>query len=271
MTPVGRCITFLVCTLPVHAVFAGSVSVSLAESRGACRVINLPRWTAPPVPVDSYPSEWPDLVRDMESELTFRTFDGGVLVGLSCKLHPTKGLRVLSPDKYAINLATGKVRIGTEVEWDNADAYVGYRDSTMRAGHVMEPGDRLVYRGREFRRAGPKWPTFSQDSARLSQDGSYLAVSSWDGESLGGGDMVSSHPLDDGNYYVTVYDTNSGVQIFALKGHFHDVTPEEIFQPTVWISKRCYVLILDKARMRRFVFCDVDKTTQRRRRVISAR
>lgn len=171
---------------------------------------------------------------------------------------------MFSPDKYAINLDTRKVRQATEVEWDNADAYVGYRDSTMQAGHNMEPSDRLIYKGREFRRAGAKWPMYSQDSARLSQDGSYLAVNSWDGDSLGGGDMVSSHPLDDGNYYVSVYDTNSGGQVLALKGHFRDVVPEDLFSRSVWISKRRYVFILDTERMRRFVFCDVDKRTQSR-------
>jgi hypothetical protein len=166
---------------------------------------------------------------------------------------------VFSPDKYAINLATGKVRKATEVEWDNADAYVSYRDSTMQAGHVMTPNDQLIYKGREFRRAGAKWPMLSEYGARLSQDGSYLAVNSWDGESLGGGDMVSSHPLDDGNYYVNVYDTSSGVQVFALKGHFHDLVPDDLFWRSVWISKRCYILILDTERMTRFVYCDVDK------------
>lgn len=136
-----------------------------------------------------------------------------------------------------------------------------YRDSTLQAGRDMRPEEPLFYKGQEFPRRGTRWPILSEHAARLSPDGSFLAVDGWDGEVNAGGDLAdifnSGHI--EGNYYVDIYAVASATVVLSLSGHFKNVDPLDLFRRSAWISKRYYILPLDYLKMDRFVLCDVQQ------------
>jgi hypothetical protein len=129
---------------------------------------------------------------------------------------------------------------------------------------VMKEKDSLTYRGLEFLPSGVRWPLASDRVSRLSPDGNYLAVNSWDGTEGGGGDLPSfgSGGRTDGHYFVDVYNTNSGGFLFSVKGHFHNYTalPNDLFRMSAWISARYYVLPLDGYHLNDMLLCDVSKS-----------
>jgi hypothetical protein len=234
-------------------------------SKGACKEIRLPDWEPPPdLPG---PRGWGALLMDapLTSDLDFRSGDGGVLVGLLVvPNYPNAGPRPYSPAKYRIDPATGRIRKATEGEWDRAEPFFVYRDSTLPAGLDMNPEKHLIYKGKEFVRRGAQWPLPSEDAARLSPDGSFLAVNSWDGEMkicpelapLGCRDRIQ------GTYYVEIYDAASASLILSLSGQFQGVEPLALFLRSAWASKNFYFLPLDTVKMNRFVFCDVEKAAK---------
>ncbi len=257
----------LCCVLQAHGLFAGSVTVSLANSKHACRVISLPKWKAPELPPDTY--EWSVFLHSSPglADWDFREGNVEILVGVFAVPehppdYPKPWPRFYSPTKYAIGLSTGRIRKATEGEWVTAKPLHALRQSPLRAGQVMKKKDRLVYQGREFRKRGTEWPSLSEEVGRLSQGGAVLAVNSWDGQiNIGGGGMEYLFGWDtsDGNYYVEVYETDSGRLVLALIGHFHHTEPDPLFRSAGWISNRYYMFPLDQLRMNRFVFCDVGK------------
>jgi hypothetical protein len=239
-----RSIVLAVASFSVHTVYAGSVTVSLANARNACRVISLPKWDSAPPPAGS--------------ELAFRAHDNGMLVGLS---FPEVEFRVYSPSKYAVDLRTGKIRKASEEEWQSAEQYRSVRDWKALPGITTQPNERLNYRGKEFRKRGAKWPDGTEEASRLSGDGNKLAVYSWDGVDYPGGDLASlDRARIKGNYYVDVYDTASGLVLFSLDGRFRGIAPWKLFRGSAWITDRIYVLPLDGNRMNRFVLCDLKQT-----------
>jgi hypothetical protein len=202
----------------------------------------------------------------INSDWDFRSFDGGVLVGF-WGFHfyanfPQNEPPLYSPDKYAINLSSGKVRRATERQWEQAERYVPMRDSTLR---TIVPSERLIYRGKTFTRRGAKLPPSYEDAARASQDGAFLAVNGWDGivgaEGSWDDPVLFGRDFSKGNYYVDVYDVNSATIAFSLTGHFSGVSsdPNGLFRASGWFSKRYYVFPLDRLQMNRFVVCDMNK------------
>lgn len=122
----------------------------------------------------------------------------------------------------------------------------------------MDPEKHLIYKGKEFVRRGTQWPLYSEDAARLSPEGGFLAVNSWDGEmkicpelALGCRDRIQ------GNYYVEIYDAASATLALSPSGQFQGVEPLDLFSRSAWASNRYYVLPLDTANMNRFVLCDL--------------
>jgi hypothetical protein len=269
VTPLRAATTAIV--LYACALRGAGVTVSLADSRGACREVSLPKWKSPALPVNSY--DWSYLLHGSptQSDWDFRAFEGGVLVGLyvipNYVTSMERGPRRYSAVKYAIDTATGKVRRVTEGEWADAKPYLPLRDSPLGSGLVMRPTDRLTFHGRDFARRGAQWPLTSQDAARVSQDGAFLAVNGWDGYVSIGGDLASWPGNGDhsqGNYYSDVYDVGSGTIAFSITGHFSGARsdPQMLFMSSGWFSKRYYVFQLDHEQMNRFVVCDVAKIAQ---------
>jgi hypothetical protein len=255
---------------PACALFGASVTISPANARNACRVISLPRWKPAALPPGGY--DWSHYLIGAPSvaDWDFRSLDGGVLIGLSIHLdqYPPPWPVLYSPDRYAADLTTGRVRKASETEWRGAEPWVSFRKSALRSGLVMKEKDRLAYKGREYPHTGIKWPTVSEDASPVSKTENYLAVNSWDGEEGGGGDLPSfgSGGRTRGHYFVDVYDTNSGSLLLSVKGHFHDFTalPNDLFRSSAWISTRYYMLPLNSEHLNKLLICDASKAAAAR-------
>ncbi len=245
--------------LSVHPLLAESVTVNVAPDPKACTIVHLPSWKKPVMPSWTH-SDW---LGGMRCDLDFRSFDGGVLVGASCRPEP-KLEQVYSPSKYAVYFGTGRVRKATEDEWNHADPYLNFRVTANRLGYNFKPDQKLIYQGKEFAKTGAKWP-FAFGISHVSQDGSFLAVNSWDGIQASNGDdsPILGREYLDGQYFVDVYNVASGRRILAIDGHFHGVGPDEMFRNSAWISKRYFVLPLDWTnKLRNFVICDVERASR---------
>ncbi|HEY3936472.1 MAG TPA: hypothetical protein VGL97_03540 [Bryobacteraceae bacterium] len=96
-------------------------------------------------------------------------------------------------------------------------------------------------------------------AGRISQDGSFLAVNSWDGIIAISEPLMFGRRQFDGHYYVDIYNVDSGQKALAVSGEFHGVDPHIFFEKSAWISKYYFVLPLDGELVhRRFIICDVE-------------
>jgi hypothetical protein len=232
---------------------APSVTVSMEGSKGACKEITVPEWQ--PRPDLPGPLGWAHLLQvNSMSDLDIRAVDGGVLVGVFVLPNdPDPGPKAYSPSKYRVDLATGQVRNATENEWAGMQPSSMYRRS-------MQPGNRaIVYEGKQFVRRGTQWPIRPEHAARLSPDGTFLVVNSWDGEMKLCPELL---PLGcqtriQGTYYVDIYDAESATLALSLEGQFQGFDPSDLFWRSAWASKDFYVLPLDSVKLNRFVFCDI--------------
>ena len=248
-------------TFQATALLAGSVTVSLGNARNACTVINLPHWKPAPIPPPSH--DWtyvlvtlPDL-----ADWDFRQFDGGILVGLFARGKDSQPEpRYYSPDKYAVSLPRGKVQKAAESQWEGAEPYVIVRDAKLPRGTALRPNSPLILDGDVYQPRGPKWPEGGTiDAARVSSDAGFRAVNSWDGEEVGGGDLsFPGGERSDGNYYVDIYDNTTKRLALSLTGHFHNVTVDNLFYRSAWISNRFYLFPLNE-KANRFVLCDMER------------
>jgi hypothetical protein len=132
------------------------------------------------------------------------------------------------------------------------------RDAKLPRGTVLKPNAPLVLDGDVYRQRGPRWPVvYSVDASRVSLDGSFRALNSWDGVECCGGDLsFPGGERIDGNYYVDIYDTSSKQQVLSLTGHFNNITADKLFGTSAWISSRYYLFPLNEE-ANRFVLCDM--------------
>jgi hypothetical protein len=250
----------------------GTITVSLDASKGACKEIHLPEWPAPSgLPQDPI-NAWDSLVREIRlSGLDFRAEGtGALLVGLFVTpLGVNKTLPpIYSPAKHRLDLSTGKVQQAQDGEWESSTALSPYRDSTVRAID-MKPEYKLIYNGKEFPKRGAQWPLRAESAARLSPDGNFLTINSWDGSmqacpSLPLTEFLCREQIE-GLYYFDIYNTRSAAPVLLLSGKFHRLNPDDLFERSTWISGRYYVLPLDSDKMARFVVCDLDQADSRER------
>jgi hypothetical protein len=255
-----RSAVILVAALHTGALLDGAVTFSRASERDACTVITLPRWKAAPRPSPSY--DWSHVLLALPnlSDWDFRQLDGGILVGLFTHAESYKPeWRSYSPDKYAVSLPSGHVQKASNSVWDNAEPDALIRDAKLLTGAALKPNAPLALGGDVYQKKGAKWPTAWPDSARVSQDGAFLALNSWDGEmwsatdipGLGGGRI-------DGDYYVDIYDIRSKRLALSLTGHFHNVPVDNLFGISAWISNRYYLFPLNEEASH-FVICDMKR------------
>jgi hypothetical protein len=93
--------------------------------------------------------------------------------------------RDYSPNKFWVNLRSGKVREATRAEWDSG---VLVRQSSPVRGPFFETQteenvrseEGVLFQGKLFRKSGPQWPLPGQH-ARISPDEKWIAVQSWAG------------------------------------------------------------------------------------------
>jgi hypothetical protein len=238
--------------LSIQGIAGENVSVKITPDPEVCTVIHFPRWKEPRVPISF---NWgPDMDYDLRSAA------GGILAGVFCR-YGGSGVPVYSPSKYAVSFGSRQVRKVTETEWEHSDSYLRFRVDANSHDHWPYPDStKLVYLSKEYPKSGSKWP-ISLNFSRLSQDGRFLAVNSWDGVAYSAdeGSLFGKDHFD-GNYYVDIYDVASAQRILLVQGEFHGVQPEDMFSRSAWISKSLYVLPLDwQHKLRKFVICDIQR------------
>jgi hypothetical protein len=242
--------------LSVTVARSETVTVEVTPNRKACTVVNMPRWKVPVMTPGEGP--WGENARfGFQCDLDFRSSDGGIQVGSYCQPGRFTG-RVYSPSRYAISFGSGRIRRAAESEWDHADPYLNFRESPVNPIYALKDDAPIPYQGKPFAKTGSKWCEYPQFAGDVSQDGSLLAVNSWDGIIAVPELLMPGRRQFDGHYYVDLYDVASGHRILTVKGEFHGVNPHDLFIKSAWISKHYFVLPLDgETAHRRFVICDV--------------
>jgi len=261
---VPRPVFLFFASLQATALLAGSVTVSLGDARNACTVISLPHWKPASLPPSSPSTDWTYVLVALPalSDWDFRQFEDGVLIGLFARAKAFQPEpRYYSPGRYAVSLPSGKVQKEAESQWASAEPYAIVRDSKLPRGPELSPKSPLILDGETYRPRGPKWPEGSGtlDAARVSLDGQFRALNSWDGEEGGGGDL--SFPgggHNEGSYYVDIYDSTSRRLVLALRGHFQGTPVSNLFHKSTWISSRFYLFPLNEE-ANRFVLCDMER------------
>ena len=170
--------------------------------------------------------------------------------------------RNYSPNKSWVDLRSGRVRDATQPEWDSG---VLIRQSFRARGPYFEPepangvasGDAVLLQGKLFRKSGPQWP-LSAEYARVSPDGNWIAVQSWDGKNYANGNIPLLGPHGgSGEFFIDLYGVSSGRRFASIAGEEHDtLEADEPLGPTFWLESRYFILKLG-SHLEKMLVCEV--------------
>lgn len=165
-----------------------------------------------------------------------------------------------SVNKFWVDLGNSmRVRAAQEDEWKAAPAAPIAGERLEAATAEQRTNDEYIFRGRAFRKSGPKW-ALSGDDARVSPNARWIAVQSWNGTDYRDGDSVLSiiPPLDiSGRFFVDLYDVASGEKLIGLDGIDRDFTTGDApLHSTFWLDSRYFILPLGTFREKLLV-CEV--------------
>jgi hypothetical protein len=170
--------------------------------------------------------------------------------------------RDYSPNKFWVNLRTGRVRAATQVEWNSG---VLVRQSFRARGPYFElepengapSGDAVLLKGKLFRKSGPQWP-LSAKHARVSPDGNWIAVQSWEGKNYANGDIPLFAPRGGhGKFFIDLYEVSSGQRFALIAGQQHDtLRADEPLIGTFWLESRYFILQLG-SHLEKMLVCEV--------------
>jgi hypothetical protein len=170
--------------------------------------------------------------------------------------------RDYSPNKFWMNLRTGRVRTAAQAEWDSG---VLVRQSFRGRGPYWEPepengvrsGDAVLLRGKLFRKSGSQWP-LSAEHARVSPDGNWIAVQSWEGKNYANGNIPLLGPHGgSGKFFVDLYGVSSGRRFASIDGEEHDtLEADEPLGLTFWLESHNFILKLG-SHLERMLVCEV--------------
>jgi hypothetical protein len=248
----------LACLAFTHA-SAATVTLSVEKSKGACRVISLPRWSGleyPRMMLNSSGPRWPDPAAYNRPGLLFRTTGRLVLVGLvaviaNAEMFPQKVNPAVHPDRFAIDLERSTMRLATDEEWRSS-------------APLHQPKWQMETRFKEFRGIEAARPPFEPGGAQISEDGRYMADSQWKGRF---GPSCADfcfppifHRPYGGVFFVNAYDKSGAIK-FSMEGRIHgDIDYlNELFQRPGWLSSRYYLFPLDESAWNEFALCDVER------------
>lgn len=195
-------------------------------------------------------------------------FETEVMVSAFVRLQ-TGGERLDSLSHYGFSLNQGStVRPVSRTEWERGDPLTQIRLAVPGPSlaapspdfRVTEIG--LVHKGRTYAKSGARWTNMGTTPTRISLDGRYLAMFSFEGN-------VASYKTFDwslptwlgspikGTYFVDVYNTESAQRALAIRGSFRVVSPDDIQASSFWLKRHYYVLPLSVDGMKKVLICDV--------------
>jgi hypothetical protein len=171
--------------------------------------------------------------------------------------HPPRNY---SPNKYWVDLRSGRVRAATQAEWDSG---VLVRQSFRGRGPYWEPGpangvpsgDAILFQGKLFRKSGPQWSP-SAEHARVSPDGNWIAVQSWEGKDYANGDIVAPRG-GHGKFFIDLYQVSSAQRFVSIAGEEHDtLRADEPLIGTFWLQSRYFIVQLG-SHLEKMLVCEV--------------
>jgi hypothetical protein len=255
-------------------VLAGSlrgerVTVEVAVGAKACSVVNFPhRWRLPKVLPPDFESMY-EYALGGSSRFEFRSPEGTESEALVSVYFQERGTsQLFSTDRYAFRMSgRPHVRQASEREWEIAGPMLPFHFSASERYEEVPDKFMLKYKGRAFAKTGEHWLGSmgggTSEASRLSADARFLAVNSWSGVDLPGpalGEWWGGSNMH-GQYFVDVYETDTGLKRIAIKGWFHGIGPSDFVIRSFWLGKSFFVLPLN-TKMTKLLFCDVRKLNQ---------
>jgi len=245
------------------------VTVEVSVGAKACSVVNFPhRWRLPKVLPPDFESMYEYDLRG-SSLFEFRFPEGIESEALVSVYFQEKGTsKLFSTDRYAFR-TTGRphVRKATEREWEQAGPLLPFHFPASERYEDVPDQFRLNYKGKAFAKTGQHWLGSmgggTTQASRLSADARFLAVKSWSGVDLSGPPLGEWWGGSDkhGQYFVDLYETDTGLKRIAVKGDFHGTGPSSFVIDSCWLGKSFFVLPLN-TKMTKLLFCDVRKLNQ---------
>jgi hypothetical protein len=163
--------------------------------------------------------------------------------------------RDYSPNKFWVNLRSGKVRRATEAEWDSG---VVVPQSRQPKSVFLPPKteEGVLFQDRLFQKSGPQWPLITFEYARISPDEKWIAVQSWEGQDYGNGDIIAPQG-GHGKFFVDLYEVLSGRKFVAIAGlERATLEADEPLGLTFWLESRYFILQLG-SHLERMLACQV--------------
>ncbi len=162
--------------------------------------------------------------------------------------------RDYSPDKFWINLRSGKVRSATQTEWESGQLVP---QSSHIKGRSYEPKteEGVLLEGKLFRKSGPQWP-IPGEHARVSPDEKWLAVQSWEGQDYRNGDIFAPRGKP-GKFFIDLYEVSSDRRLVAVEGeHRGSLRADVPLTVTFWLESRYFIVPLG-SHLERMLVCEV--------------
>jgi hypothetical protein len=174
--------------------------------------------------------------------------------------------RVESPDRYLVTLGPrAVVRKASDQEWSKGAPLARFAEPADPEHKVLLTfDDNLPFplSGKSFAKSGPRWPRDGANAGRLSANGEYLAVQSWDGTEMDCPFIQPCRSSGGGHYWEDVYDVKSGRRLAAVTGRFWAMPHDTLFNITQWVGNRYFVQPLQR-NLQAVLICDMEtaKTT----------
>jgi hypothetical protein len=187
-----------------------------------------------------------------------------ILVGLHYFLGLAGGAvphREESPVRYLVTLGQpGSVRKASEEEWNDGVPLAGFAEPADAENRVLreyKDDQPFPYLGKSFAKSGPRWPRISNDADRISANGEYLAINSWDGKEAGCAFMQPCGAFGGGHYWEDLYEIKTGRRLAAVTGRFWITDHSTFFNITQWVGNRYFIRPLQQ-NLQTVMICEMD-------------
>ena len=185
-----------------------------------------------------------------------------LIAAISTEAHWRKQPADYTLNKFWVDLTGNqRARLATEQEWNSATIAPASGELFDVRGSDPRHGDNYLFGRNSFAKSGPRWPALG-DQVRISDDGKWIAVQSWKGNSYQDApDLMLQVSLDGSErFFVDIYDVASGKKLISLDGIDRDFSAGDApLHATFWLDSRYFILPLGILR-EKFLVCEVPAT-----------
>jgi len=255
-----KALLLLVCVPSCNAgTMLGSITATATLGGKACHVLTIPRpWKVPAnlkVKAHQYSGQDPYEMR------VPRGAPPGVVLITKRSSFPT----TLSADKYRVDLTGRKqpVRV-SEKEWMSATPQAivtsGLPDQVLQ---LTQEKNSFSYRGHEYFRKGRYWAAVGSDETRVSLEGTWLSVQSFHNLKPPPAGPEVSPERDYGEYYIEVYNSNSGDKKLDIHGNYEYWDASTVFGGLLFVGDRFLFLSTDADDGLKSLVCDLERADEK--------